>query len=163
MCFETKAYILCILGGLLWQCSSTTTPSEPAAASAENDAKNDSDELEKTEIEALATPETETPSGKISLKKEKLKPYLFSKDGYPRIRKYFIEENSTKTQKIQKLEYDFNGDGRVDFIENYHPTEQYIQSESSDLDGDGTLEITAFYEKALIVFEPVRRADHRVI
>ncbi len=111
--------------------------------------------IEEIEKDAESLPGPEEPIVNEVVPKTKLVPYLFSKDGFPKVKKYFYE----KTKAIQKLEFDFNGDGRVDFVQNFQfnpdfkhhldSLEADLMSESSDLDGDGSLEVTNFYEKKL--------------
>lgn len=61
----------------------------------------------------------------------------------PRQRRTFQENGGKKT--LNRIESDFNGDGRIDFIQTYDPTGVWIQSEKSDLDGDGRFDVTYIF------------------
>lgn len=58
----------------------------------------------------------------------------------PRQRRVYQESGGRKV--LSRVESDFNGDGRVDFIESYDPSGSWVQIEKSDLDGDGRIDVT---------------------
>jgi|GEM_PF-3595545 len=58
----------------------------------------------------------------------------------PRQRRVYQESGGKKV--LSRVESDFNGDGRVDFIESYDPSGNWVQIEKSDLDGDGRFDVT---------------------
>ncbi len=58
----------------------------------------------------------------------------------PRQRRVFQDIRGKKI--LARVESDFNGDGRIDFIQAFDPTGSWIQLEKSDLDGDGRFDVT---------------------
>jgi len=73
---------------------------------------------------------------------QKLVPMGFGADGYPKLKKFFRSGDS-----LTKVEADFNGDGRVDFIQVFDPAGHWVEKESADLNGDGNLDVTYTYRK----------------
>ena len=76
---------------------------------------------------------------------KRLVPLAFGGDGFPRIKKFY--QSSSDKSPLEKIEVDFNGDGRVDFIQNMDPLGEWIQKELADLDGDGSFDASYQYEK----------------
>jgi hypothetical protein len=76
----------------------------------------------------------------------------------PRQRRVFNEHNGKRT--LASVESDFNGDGRIDFIQIYDPTGQWIQNEKADLDGDGVFDVTFVHQwnkvrKEAVLFQEI--------
>ncbi|MEO5667192.1 MAG: hypothetical protein ABIR96_03960 [Bdellovibrionota bacterium] len=61
----------------------------------------------------------------------------------PRQRKVYQQNGAKKI--LARVESDFNGDGRVDFIQSYDPKGEWVQMEKSDLDGDGRFDVTYIF------------------
>jgi|GEM_PF-1708647 len=70
------------------------------------------------------------------------KPLAFSQDGFPKLTRVI----SGSTKLVERIEADFNGDGRVDFIQYLDTTGKRVEREAADLDGDGVIDVTYFYE-----------------
>jgi hypothetical protein len=115
---------------------------DPAAESAEDPG------FEKETNQAIS-PTKATSQATREIAPIRMKPLSFSTDGFPKAREYFKENLKVKT------EYDFNGDGRIDFVENYSDDGLFVSSEASDLDGDGILEVISHYERSLKDKSPV--------
>lgn len=62
----------------------------------------------------------------------------------PRQRRVYNERQGKRV--LVSVESDFNGDGRIDFIQIYNDNGQWIQMEKADLDGDGSFDITFLHE-----------------
>ena len=77
---------------------------------------------------------------------KKMIPTAFSGDGFPRIKRYY--RGDTADTPLEKIEVDFNGKGRPDFIQIFDPSGEWVQQESADLDGDGAMDVSYFYDKA---------------
>ncbi len=101
-------------------------------------------------LSACSSTETETadpvPTTDVDPIRETLKPEVFSGDGFPKVSKVFKTVNGIKLPK--KTLNDFNGDGRVDFIQEYNTSGEWIERESADLNGDGVLDVVYIYSKA---------------
>ncbi len=76
---------------------------------------------------------------------ERLLPLAFGPDGFPKIKKFYRQDNSTV---IERVEYDFSGDGRVDLTQYLSADGTYVQKESSDLDGDGFVDVNSYFKKS---------------
>jgi len=66
----------------------------------------------------------------------------FGTEQFPRLKKYFRADG-----RLERQEMDFNGDGRLDFVQYFSGNGQWIERESADLNGDGVLEATSFFTK----------------
>ena len=69
---------------------------------------------------------------------------MFGKEGYPKMRKASRDDGT-----VDRVETDFNGDGRVDMIQYFDPTGNWVSKESADLDGNGKMEILSYYKKTV--------------
>lgn len=61
----------------------------------------------------------------------------------PRQRRVFQDARGGKV--LARVESDFNGDGRIDFIQSFDAAGQWVQLEKSDLDGDGRFDVTSVF------------------
>jgi hypothetical protein len=84
-----------------------------------------------------------------SFKSEKLVPMAFGPDGFPKVKKYFTDKT------LNRVEFDFNGDGRVDMLQWMDSTGSWVEREAIDLAGLGFMSVTNHYEKSLAQKEPV--------
>jgi hypothetical protein len=78
------------------------------------------------------------------LRSERLIPLSFSAEGFPRIRRF---ESSPGV--LERTEVDFNGDGKIDFIQNHDPSGQWVEKESADINGDGSMDVVYTYKRNL--------------
>lgn len=69
------------------------------------------------------------------------RPLAFSQDGFPKLTRVY-----TSTKVLERIEADFNGDGRIDFIQYFDTSGKVVEREAADLDGDGVIDVTYFYE-----------------
>ncbi len=63
-----------------------------------------------------------------------------------RQRRVFQESGARRI--LSRVESDFNGDGRVDFVQIYDPTGTWVQTERSDLDGDGRFDVSYIFTRS---------------
>ena len=82
-----------------------------------------------------------------SLRSQKLIPQAFSGDGFPKIKRYMM--GSGADAHLDHIEFDFNGDGRVDYIQWFDPTGSWVIKDAVDLDGNGTFDVTNHYKKPI--------------
>jgi len=61
----------------------------------------------------------------------------------PRQRRIYQQSGAQKL--LARVESDFNGDGRVDFIQSYDPSGAWVNLEKSDLDGDGRFDVSYLF------------------
>lgn len=79
------------------------------------------------------------------LHREEMVPLNFSAEGFPKLKKYYLDP--PKNTLPSKYEFDFNGDGRVDFTQFFSSDGKWVQQELSDMDGDGVAELSAYYQR----------------
>jgi hypothetical protein len=103
-----------------------------------------SDSLKFDQEAASATSPSPQNDAAPELKAQRLVPLAFGSDGFPKIRKYYKGKDESRT--LEKVENDFNGDGRVDFIQWYDPSGQFVERESADLDGNGRMNVTSHFK-----------------
>ncbi len=108
----------------LWSCSSSskTPPSSTSKGSDESSVSREA---------------------KLLGPRQRFQPLAVGGDGFPRMTKVFAEG----TQKLERIDFDFNADGRVDFIQYFDPTGAWVRKEASDLDGDGLFDVLSTFDK----------------
>jgi hypothetical protein len=69
------------------------------------------------------------------------KPLAFSQDGFPKLTRVL-----SSSRVLERIEADFNGDGRVDFVQHFDSSGKRVERETADLDGDGVHDVTYVFE-----------------
>jgi len=80
----------------------------------------------------------------VDISRQRLRPQRAGSDSFVKVKKNY--KNHRSESQLQDLEVDFNGDGRIDFVQIYHPVENWIQKEHADLDGDGEFDVSYYYK-----------------
>ena len=136
--FPRVFYIFWIL--VLVACSRERVEDQPGSSDTQA-AEATQNELQQATGEVFDLPS----SGAIPrLYSEKLEVLRMTGEGLPQIKRVFRSEGPEKI--LDRIEFDLNEDGRIDFIQNFDPRGQWVESESADLNGDGSLEITSFFK-----------------
>jgi hypothetical protein len=81
-----------------------------------------------------------------SLRAQRMEALDFSPDGFPRIKRHYTT-GTTGIERVERIETDFNGDGRIDFVQWLDASSTWVERDASDLNGDGLLDIVNHYKK----------------
>lgn len=119
---------------LMCACSSRKPVSEASAPE---------EDLVESDL-ARETPKAAAPQ----LQSQRLEPLLFGADGFPKLRRH-LAKNPDGSQRLTRLDADFNGDGRIDLTQWMDPTGSWVERESVDLAGRGVMDLTSYFEKNL--------------
>lgn len=96
---------------------------------------------------SVKTPYNDTDAAAPAIRSQRLVPLGVGADGFPKVKRYFKGQGND--QILEKVETDFNGDGRVDMIQWYDSSGKYVEKEAADFNGRGKLSITSYYKNVL--------------
>ncbi len=144
-------FVYLFISSLIFSACSSTQPSEDSASA--QDIESEEFETSLSDSSKPSDKRTALQENNAAVRPLKMRPLALSPDGFPKIKEY--SKNTENKKLVTQRDYDFNGDGKIDFIEKYSDDGQFTQSESADLDGDGSLETTLYFEKKLIDKIPV--------